>query len=447
MANKYKIKNITAEEILDSRGNPTIKVRVSAGAGFGEFSVPSGASTGTHEAAEKRDSDKNRFRGLGVKKAVASVNGEIRKHLIGMDIRNQKEIDYLLIKLDGTPAKKKLGANAILGTSIACAKAAAASSGMQTWEYLAGILKTKPKKPYLYLNLINAGKHASSRLAFQEYMIVPLVEKTEESLVIADKIRNELRNRIIKKYGPFSANFGDEGGFVIQAEKVSEPLEILTEIIRKMKLQSKVGLAIDSAASSFYKNGKYSVDGKTMTADELLKLYHNLIRKFPIISIEDPFHEDDFESFGKLLSSEPVIKVIGDDLTVTDPDRLMQAVAQKSINGIIIKPNQIGTLSETLETMRLADSCRVACVVSHRSGETNDDFIADLAYAFGSFGLKAGAPNRGERVAKYNRLMEITDKNKKRKIKMQNDSAISFLRSCIEPDLKMNLETDSIIGC
>ena len=179
----------------------------------------------------------------------------------------------------------------------------------------------------------------------------------------------------------------------------------------QMKLQNKVGLAIDAAASSFYDNGRYAVDGRKITADELLKIYRNLIRKFPIISIEDPFHEDDFKSFSKLLALEPGIKVIGDDLTVTNPGRLLRAIQQKSINGIIIKPNQIGTLSETLEVMRLADSNRIACIVSHRSGETNDDFIADLAYAFGSFGLKAGAPNRGERVAKYNRLMEIINKS------------------------------------
>ncbi len=413
MENKYIIKNITAREILDSRGNPTIKVKVSTETASGEFSVPSGASTGSHEAEEKRDGDKNRFRGLGALKAVASVNGEIRKHLIGKDVRNQKEVDSLLIKLDGTSNKRRLGANAILGTSIACAKAAAAASGMQTWEYLAKILRTRPKVPYLYQNLINAGKHASSRLAFQEYMIVPLIGNAGESLIIADKIKSELRSRLIKKYGPFSANFGDEGGFVIEAEKVSEPLKILAEIIKKLQLQDKVGLAIDAAASSFYEKGKYSVDGKKISAEELLQLYWNLIKKFPIISIEDPFHEDDFDNFSKLLRLEPGIKVIGDDLTVTNPERLMRAIREKSINGIIIKPNQIGTLSETLEVMRLADSNRIACVISHRSGETNDDFIADLAYAFGSFGLKAGAPNRGERVAKYNRLIEITDKSYK----------------------------------
>ena len=407
MKNPCAITDVSVGEILDSRGNPTLKVRVSTNSSIGEFSVPSGASTGTHEAAEKRDKEKNRFRGLGVKKTASSAEKIIRKSLIGMDVRKQKEIDSLLIKLDGTPDKSNLGANAILGTSIACAKAAAAASGKQTFQYLAGLLGTKPKTPYLYLNLINAGKHASSYLAFQEYMIVPLTGNAEESLIIADRIKSELRTSVIKKYGPFSANYGDEGGFVIQAEKVSEPLAILTDIIRKLKLEGKVGLAIDAAASSFFKNNRYEIDGGKITADQLLDLYRKLIKKFPIISIEDPFHEEDFGNFGKLLELEPGIKVIGDDLTVTNPARLARAISNKSMNGIIIKPNQIGTLTETMEVMKSADASRISCIISHRSGETNDDFIADLAYAFGSFGLKAGAPNRGERLAKYNRLLEI----------------------------------------
>ncbi len=410
MKNSFVITDVSAGEILDSRGNPTIKVKVAAGTSSGEFAVPSGASTGSHEALEKRDGEKSRFRGLGVKKAVSSVEKEIKKALVGKDVREQKEIDSILLNLDGTDNKGRIGANAILGTSIACAKAAASASGMETYEYLAKMLKTSPRTPYLYLNLVNAGKHASSRLAFQEYMIVPLTADAGESLVIADKIRSELRNRVVRKYSPFSANFGDEGGFVIEADKVSEPLEILSDIIKKLKLAGKVGLAIDVAASSFFENGKYSVDGKKISADGLMKIYRKMIEKFPIVSIEDPFHEEDFENFGKLLALEPGIKIIGDDLTVTNPDRLLTAIRRKSISGIIIKPNQIGTLSETIEVMRLADENRVACIVSHRSGETSDDFIADFAYAFGSFGLKAGAPNRGERVAKYNRLMEISKK-------------------------------------
>lgn len=410
MKNSYAITDISAIEILDSRGNPTLKVKVSAGTASGEFSVPSGASTGIHEALEKRDGDKNRFRGLGVQKAVASVNKEIRKTLLGTDVRNQKEIDSILLKLDGTSGKKNLGANAILGTSIACAKAAAEASGKPLHKYLSEMLGTKPNTPYLYLNLINAGKHASSYLAFQEYMIVPLTDNVESALLMADRIRTELRKEIIERYSPFSANYGDEGGFVIEAKKVSEPLEILSGIIKRLKLTDKVALAIDAAASSFYEKGKYLVDGKKISPEQLLKIYLDMIKRFPIISIEDPFHEEDFENFSKLLSTQKKAKVIGDDLTVTNPNRLLKAIQSRSINGIIIKPNQIGTLSETLEVMRLAEANNISCIVSHRSGETEDSFIADLAYAFGSFGLKAGAPNRGERTVKYNRLWEISSK-------------------------------------
>lgn len=408
MKNSYAITDVSAGEILDSRGNPTLKVRVETSSAFGEFSVPSGASTGSHEAAEKRDGDQKRFRGLGVKKAVMNVNGAIRKSLIGKDVRNQAEIDSLLIKLDGTKNKERLGANAILGASIACAKAAATASGKENYEYIAGLLKTKPRTPYLYLNLINSGKHASSNIAFQEYMIVPFTGSTEESLILTDKIRYELRKELIRKHGPTSINFGDEGGFVMNAKNVSEPLALLYGIIKKLKLENRVGLAIDAAASSFFNKGKYAVDGKNISADALMRIYRELIKKFPIVSIEDPFQEEDFKNFTKLMNLEPGIKVVGDDLTTTNPDRLTRALREKSINSIIIKPNQIGTLTETLEVMKIADANKISCIISHRSGETSDDFIADLAYAFGSFGLKAGAPNRGERVAKYNRLLEIS---------------------------------------
>ncbi|MBU6141617.1 phosphopyruvate hydratase [Patescibacteria group bacterium] len=408
MKSRFSITGVSAEEILDSRGNPTLSVTVSTDAASGTFSVPSGASTGIHEAWEKRDGDQKRFRGLGVKKAVAGVRTVLARKVKGKDVRQQKELDALLCAADGTPNKRRLGANALLGVSIASAKAAAAAEGLSMHGYLSRMLKTKPQAPRLFMNVINAGKHASSYLAFQEYMIVSLTDTVEEGLIVADKIRAELRAQVKKRYSPFSANYGDEGGFVIQARKVAEPLEILTNVLAKLHLKGKVMLAIDSAASSFYRNGKYDVDGKRMAQNDLLKLYGALIKKYPLISIEDPFDEEDFEGFARLHAAHRGIKVIGDDLTVTNPGRLEQALEHGSINGIIIKPNQIGTLSETLEVMKLADAARIACVVSHRSGETNDDFIADLAYAFGAFGLKAGAPNRGERLAKYNRLWRIT---------------------------------------
>lgn len=411
MANK--ITHISANEILDSRGNPTLKVTVFSGKISGSFSVPAGASTGSHEAIEKRDENPNRFRGFGVQKSVQLAKTAILKKLKNKDVRNQKEIDSALIELDGSQNKKNLGANAMLGVSVACAKLAAQCEHLELHAYLKSLHHIKPsqKIPYLYLNLINAGKHASSYLAFQEYMIVPITKSVPEALEIADRVRSLLRKKVVAAYGPFSANYGDEGGFVIQAKKVQEPLELLTEAIAELKLKNKLKLAIDAAASSFYENGKYQIDGKSIGKDELLEMYKKLGASFDFLSIEDPFFEEDFDSFSRLQAAHKKIKIIGDDLTVTNPDRLKTAIAQKSIAGIIIKPNQIGTLTETLEVMDLARKNNIDCIVSHRSGETSDDFIADLAYAFGTFGLKAGAPNRGERVAKYNRLWEITSSN------------------------------------
>jgi enolase len=407
----HRITDISASEILDSRGNPTLKVTVFSGEHSGSFAVPAGASTGSHEALEKRDNDPKRFRGLGVQTAAQLVRTKILKKLKGKNIQDQKEIDFALRELDGSPNKSNLGANTILGVSVASAKAAAQSENLELYAYLKLLRRIKPsqKVPHLYLNLINAGKHASSYLAFQEYMIVPLAKSVSESLEIADRARSALRKKVVAVYGPFSANYGDEGGFVIQAKKVREPLELLTETIAELGLTGKIKLAIDAAASSFYENGKYQVDGQLIEKNELLEMYKDLGTSFDFLSIEDPFFEEDFDSFTKLQTAKKKIKIIGDDLTVTNPDRLKTAIAQKSITGIIIKPNQIGTLTETLDVMGLARKHNIDCIVSHRSGETSDDFIADLAYAFGAFGLKAGAPNRGERVAKYNRLWEISE--------------------------------------
>ena len=407
-----KITSVFAQEILDSRGKPTLKVCVSAGNACGDFSVPSGASTGSHEAWEKRDGDKNRFAGLGVKKVAEKVNAEINKALKGKDVRNQKAIDNLLIELDGTPNKKRLGANAILGVSVACAKAAAETENKELHQYLKTLANIKPshRVPFLYLNLINAGKHASSYLAFQEFMIVPMTQKIEEGLIWADMVKAQLKKTVVSKYGPFSANFGDEGGIVIQARKVREAFQALTHSIKEAGLKGKVKLAIDAAASSFYEKGKYDIDGKKIGAETLLDLYKEIVRDFDMLSIEDPFFEEEFKNFAELLafSKTKKNKIVGDDLTVTNPERLCTAIQNKSIDAIIIKPNQIGTLSETLEVMKSSRENNIECIISHRSGETGDDFIADLAYAFGAFGLKSGAPNRFERIAKYNRLWEIS---------------------------------------
>jgi len=403
-----KITKVSAREILDSRGSPTLEVSVYSDNLVGTFSVPSGASTGTHEALEKRDGDKSRFRGLGVLKAVEGIEKIISPAMIGFDPKDQKKIDSELLRLDGTANKTNLGGNATIGVSVACAKLAAKIEGVETFEYLKTLRDIKQSRsvPLLFMNLVNGGKHSQSKLAFQEYHVVPIVEDIEESLNIATKIQNDLKKKLVENLGFSSANYGDEGGFVPDTASVKKPLELLLQIIEENKLLDKVKLALDVAASSFYKDGSYEFDGKKYSPDELLSFYDLLINSFPIISIEDPFFEEDFSSFSKLLSFKKV-KVVGDDLTVTNSSRLKEAIAQHSIDAIIIKLNQIGTLTETLETMELAQKNNIECIVSHRSGETTDDFISDLAYAFGTFGIKTGAPHGGERISKYNRLLKI----------------------------------------
>lgn len=405
-----KIKAIIGKEILDSRGSPTLEVEVIAGNAIGKFSVPGGASKGAHEAAEKRDGDKNYFNGMGVSSAVDAIHNTIEKALLGHDATDQKGIDKILLELDGTEDKSNLGGNTLIGVSIACAKAAAAATGKEVFEHLRTLEDIKPsrKVPFLFMNLVNGGKHAKTSLAFQEYHIVPQVEDIRDALNMATKVQSDLRVMLIKEFGVTSANFGDEGGFVPDVVSVRRPIEMLYEVLQKNNWTDKVKLSMDVASSSFYENGAYVMGDKKYTTEEMMAMYKEMIEKFPIFSIEDPFHEEDFESFKQLRESTGIF-VVGDDLTVTNKKRLQMAIDAKSINSIIIKPNQIGTLTETLETMKLARENDIECIISHRSGDTNDDFIADLAWAFGTFGLKAGAAQRGERVAKYNRLWNIQE--------------------------------------
>ncbi|KKU50464.1 MAG: Enolase [Parcubacteria group bacterium GW2011_GWA1_47_10] len=413
MVDNYPITKITAEEIKDSRGNPTLKVTVEAGNYAGSFSVPSGASTGAYEAVELRDPEPEQARygagpvGRGVKMAIRNVNEIIAPALAGMDISGQRKIDEAMLALDGTENKKNLGANAMIGVSIACAKAAARAEGPEVFEYLRTLSDIKPsrKVPYLYMNLLNGGKHAQNGLAFQEYMIAPETSNPAEALEIGILIQNTLKENIIKKLGQGSAIFGDEGGFAPKVNDVREPLYLLHEAIKQNGLEGKVRVALDVAATSFYADGRYQVGGKNISAEELLDIYRSIEEEFRPLSIEDPFEENDFESFSKL--TEYGTLVVGDDLMVTNVKLLRQAIKKKSVRGMIIKPNQIGTLTETLETMKLARENGIELIISHRSGETEDDFIADLAYAFGCFGLKAGAPSKPERLAKYNRLLKI----------------------------------------
>lgn len=400
----YSISKIKAEEIKDSRGNSTLRVVISVGDMSDSFSVPSGASTGIHEAHELRDVDN-----MGVKNAIEKVNNIIAEALIGKDVLNQKEIDKVLIELDGTLNKDNLGGNSMIGVSIACAKVAAKISGVEIYEHLRTLVEMKPSRkfPYLYMNLINGGKHAKNNLAFQEYHVVPETEDVNEAVEIGIKIQNTLKEILIKELGEESVILGDEGGFAPKVGDIRKPLLYLKEAISQNNLQDKVRLALDVAASSFYEDGKYKVDGKDISKEELMNIYNSLIAEFNLISIEDPFEEEDFDSFAKLKENNKDLFVVGDDLTVTNTILLKKAIEKKSINAMIIKPNQIGTLSETLETMKLARENDIQLIVSHRSGETDDDFIADLAYAFNCFGLKAGSPLKTERMVKYKRLIKI----------------------------------------
>src|SRR3989338_4087658 len=406
------ITNIEAEEIRDSRGNPTIKVTVFVDDRSASFSVPSGASTGIHEAHELRDKDGD---GKGVKNAIKKINTTIASALVGKNIKNQNNIDRIMIELDGTSNKDNLGGNSMIGVSIACAKVASKVLGREVYQYLQTLKEIKPSKtvPYLYMNLINGGKHAKNNLAFQEYHVVPDTEDVSEAVDIGIKIQNTLKEIIDRELGPESLVLGDEGGFAPKISDIRKPLEFLIEAIKQNNLSGKVRLALDVAASSFYNNGMYKVDDKDISKEELTSIYSSLIAEFNLLSIEDSFNEEDFESFGKLREKNKGLLVVGDDLTVNNKVLLKKAIEKGSINAIIIKPNQIGTLSETLETMQLARENDINIIVSHRSGETDDDFIADLAYAFGCFGLKSGAPQKEERKVKYDRLKVICEANHK----------------------------------
>ena len=406
MASQFNclISKIEAEEIKDSHGAPTIKVTVWAGASSDSFSVPSGVSTGIYEACELRDED-----GKGVKKSIDRVNNIIAASLIGFDVRNQKKIDEVMIKLDGTPNKSNLGGNSMIGVSIACAKVAAKVTNQEIYQHLRTLAKIKPsrKAPYLFMNLIEGGKHTNNGLSFQEYHIVPQIDDIKEAIEIGIKVQDTLKEIIIKNLGEESTALGDEGGFAPKINDIQKPFLYLTEAINKNNLQNKVRLALDVAASSFYENGSYRISGEQLSKEELMAVYNSLIKEFNLISIEDPFNEEDFESFRKLKEQHQNFLVVGDDLTVSNLKLLQKAIKNSSINGMIVKPNQIGTLSETLEVMKLARENGIELIVSHRGEETDDDFIADLAFAFNCFGLKSGSPKKPERMVKYKRLMNI----------------------------------------
>ena len=400
-----KITKIAGEKILDSRGNATVRVTIDTNSGAGSFAVPSGASTGAFEANENKD----------INQVIQNIQNLIAPQLIGIEATEQDEIDKIMLELDGTVNKSKLSGNAIIGVSVAVAKAAARSLGQDLFEYLRSLAQIKPSRPvpYLFMNLINGGKHSHSKLPFQEYHIVPQTDSIEESLDMGTKIFKSLREKIDKEMSPSFSNVGDEGGATVdigttvETDDVFIPLKLLSETITQLGYTHKVRLAMDVAASSFFDGSNYMIGGN-ITSDQLYGIYKQMFAEFDIMSVEDPFNEEDFSNFARIHAEYPDKFIVGDDLTVTNVERLAMAINNKSINAIIIKPNQVGTLTETLNTMKMARENDIECIISHRSGETEDDFIADLAYAFGCFGLKSGAPNRGERVVKYNRLAHIS---------------------------------------
>ncbi len=407
-----EIVQVKAREILDSRGNPTIEVEVWLDSGiYGRAAVPSGASTGTHEALELRDKDPKRYHGKGVLNAVRNVNDIIGPELVGFESTAQAEIDQLLIELDGTENKRRLGANAILGVSMAVAQASAKEAGLPLFAYLGGV--GAKVLPVPQMNVINGGVHADNKLDIQEFMIVPLgAPSFREALRYGSETYHALK-KVLKEKG-YRTSVGDEGGFAPEIQSTKEALEILVKAIEEAgyKPGEDIALAIDAAASEFFKDGKYVMEGegKTLSAEELAAFYRELIEQFPIVSIEDGCAEDDWEGW-KILNQElgSRVQLVGDDIFVTNIKRLSRGIEEKIANAILIKLNQIGTVTETLETVAMAQRSAWKTVISHRSGETEDTFIADLAVAVNSGQIKTGAPCRTERVAKYNQLLRIEE--------------------------------------
>ena len=406
------IKAIRGREILDSRGNPTIEVQVELSDGaVGAAAVPSGASTGKYEAVELRDGDKGRYGGLGVLKAVSNVNDRIAPRLVGMPASEQATIDQKLLELDGTANKSNLGANAILGVSLATAKAAANSSGIPLYRYLGG--SAAHLLPVPMMNILNGGKHAADSTDFQEFMVVPAgAASFSQALRMGTEIYHALKAAIKDK--GLNSNVGDEGGFAPSLASNREAVElILTAIdLAGYKAGKECFIALDPAASSFYHEGKYilSREGVTLTSDEMVDYYVKWVSSYPIISIEDGLDEDDWAGWILLTSKlGKKIRLVGDDLYTTNVERLERGIAEKASNSILIKPNQVGTLSETLAAIKRAQQVGWTTIISHRSGETEDTTIADLAVAVDAGSIKTGAPCRTERVAKYNRLLQIEE--------------------------------------
>jgi len=403
------ISDVRAREILDSRGNPTIEVEVTLDDdSVGRAAVPSGASTGAFEAVELRDGDE-RYLGKGVIKAVIAIEDEIMPVVIGFDATDQRFIDDTMIALDGTPNKARLGANAILGVSLAVAKAAAQSSGLPLYRYIGG--PNAHLLPVPMMNIINGGAHADSDVDFQEFMIAPIgADSFHDALRMGAEVYHSLKG-VLKSNG-LSTGLGDEGGFAPNLPSNRAALELISEAITKagFKLGTDVALAMDVAATEFFKDGSYHVEGTARSTEQMIELYAQLAKDFPIVSIEDPLAEDDWDSwvhFTSVMGDQ--VQIVGDDHYVTNTERISKGIELKSANALLVKVNQIGTLTETAESVEMAHRAGFASMMSHRSGETEDTTIADLAVAFNCGQIKSGAPARSDRVAKYNQLLRIEE--------------------------------------
>jgi enolase len=406
-----EITAIYPREILDSRGNPTIEVEVRTRHGCGIASVPSGVSTGVHEALELRDGDQARYNGRGVQTAMSNIRAIIAPKLMGKPVTQQRAIDQVMIDLDATANKSKLGANAILGVSMATAKAAADATDQSLYRYLGG--EEARVLPVPLMNVINGGLHAGNRLSIQEFLILPLGAATfSEALRMGVEVSHALKTVLREQYGPSAINLGDEGGFAPPMAETGEALDALLTAITRAGYApgDDVSLALDAAANGFYNSKKkvYALDDAMYTPDDLITFYQNMVEAYPLVSIEDPFHEEDFQGFATLTQAIGAhVQIVGDDLFVTNRERLRWGIEKHAANALLLKVNQIGTLTEALDAAGMAQHNGYGVIVSNRSGETNDTYIADIAVALNAGQIKAGAAARGERIAKYNRLLQI----------------------------------------
>jgi len=413
------IRDVRARMILDSRGNPTVQVRViTEGLGVGVANAPSGASTGKHEAVELRDGG-GEYLGRGVKRAIENVNRIIAPAITGMNAARQREIDYKMIEMDGTENKSRLGGNAIVATSLAVAKAAASTLGLPLYFYLGG--KSADYMPVPLLNIINGGVHAGNKLDFQEFMIVPAgFNDFADAMRAAVETYHALKTILKEKYGLSAVNVGDEGGYAPPLEKARDALDLLVKSIEKAKYDpgGQIAIAIDAASSRLYReDAKFYVlegEGRRLTREEMISFYEELVRDYPLVSIEDPLYEEDFEGYSELTRAlGGKVLIVGDDLYTTNPKRLMKGIEVSATSAILIKVNQVGTLTETIDVVKLAHENSLKTIISHRSGETEDTSIADISVGLNTKLIKTGAPARSERTAKYNRLLEIYEELEK----------------------------------